>query len=85
MATQAIFYDETGKVHTILDPMGDYELPSQADLASFVLAKGFSILPGHGVVLYEKSRDQAKRVQLGPHWHEFYDWQAAVDRHLGKV
>lgn len=85
MATQAIFYDETGKVHTVLDPMGDYELPDQDSLAAFVRAKGFSLLPGHGVLRYEKIRDHAKRVQLGESWHELYDWQAEVDKHLGKT
>ena len=81
MAKQAIIYDPTGQVVSVWDPMGDYEFPEDPSaLAAFVL------LPeGHGVLLYEKIREQAKRVHLGDTWHEFYDWQAAVDKHLGKA
>lgn len=83
MAVQAIFYDAQGQVTGVLDPMGDYDLPAQEGLAAFVLAKGCSI--SGGVLRYEKIRDQAKRVLLGNTWHELYDWQKAVDTHLGKA
>jgi hypothetical protein len=63
--------------------MGDYELPTQESLAEFVKSRGCSILPGHGVLLYEKIRGIG-RIKLGDTWHERYDWQAAVDKHLGK-
>lgn len=78
MSIQVIVYDETGKVAYVLDPMGEFELPQ--DLHAFMNPP-----PGHGVLLYEKIREQAIRAKLGPDWHEYYDWQAAVDKHLGKT
>jgi hypothetical protein len=78
---QAIIYTPEGKVHSVLDPMGDFELPEDP----IALRKLVNPPDGHGVLLYEKLRDQAKRVQLGSGWHELYDWQTAVDKHIGKV
>ena len=81
MAFQAIIYDENGKVRAVLDPMGEFELPEDPE----ELARVVNLPPGNGVIRYEKIRENATRIKLGPDWHEFYDWQATVDKHLGKT
>jgi hypothetical protein len=81
VAFQAIIYDESGKVRAVLDPMGDFELSQ--DPAE--LARQVNLPAGHGAIRYEKIRDKATLAKLGENWHEFYDWQATVDKHLGKT
>jgi len=78
---QALIYTPEGKVHSVLDPMGEFELPEDP----VALQRLVNPHPGHGILLYEKVREQAKRIKLGDTWHEFYDWQFVVDKHLGKA
>lgn len=77
---QAILYDENGMVWSVIDPMGDYELPTNT---SETMAKHFPGAVGKagcGVIHYAKQRDpDIKDLE-----HEFHAWQRAVDRHLGK-
>lgn len=77
MNMQAIIYNPEGKVYGVLDPMGDFVLPQD----NIELLKIVNPPPNHSVLLYEKKRENAQWVGN----HEFYDWQAAVDKFLGKI
>ena len=76
MSAQAIVYGPDGKVRYVVDPQGTFNFA--ADTSQ--LAAQVGLPANHGVLLYETRREELRKIGS----HEFYDWQAAVDKHLGK-